>query len=37
VDEGSEIDVGQRMAIVEDPKLPLQFAAPDARRDSLRA
>jgi multidrug efflux system membrane fusion protein len=37
VDEGSWVEVGQRLATVKDPKLPLQLAALDARRESLAA
>ncbi|HLB79061.1 MAG TPA: efflux RND transporter periplasmic adaptor subunit [Dongiaceae bacterium] len=37
VDEGSRVELGQRLAVVGDPKLPLQLAALDARIRSLRA
>ena len=35
--EGDRVEVGQRLAVVSDPKLPLQIAALDSRIDSLRA
>lgn len=35
--EGDRVEVGQRLAIVTDPKLPLQLAALDAQTESLRA
>ncbi len=37
VDEGSRVELGQQLAVVGDPKLPLQLAALDARIRSLRA
>jgi RND family efflux transporter MFP subunit len=37
IQEGSRIEVGQRLAVVSDPKLPLQLAALDARIESLQA
>ncbi|HUL09072.1 MAG TPA: efflux RND transporter periplasmic adaptor subunit [Candidatus Acidoferrum sp.] len=37
VQEGSRIEVGQRLAQVVDPKLPLQLAALDAEIESLHA
>ena len=37
IQEGSRIEVGQRLAVVTDPKLPLQIAALDAEIDSLHA
>jgi multidrug efflux pump subunit AcrA (membrane-fusion protein) len=37
IQEGSRIEVGQRLAVVGDPKLPLQLAALDAEIESLRA
>ncbi|MEX2009896.1 MAG: HlyD family efflux transporter periplasmic adaptor subunit, partial [Dongiaceae bacterium] len=37
VDEGSRVELGQRLAVVGDPKLPLQLVALDARIRSLRA
>lgn len=37
VDEGSRVELGQRLAVVADPKLPLQLAAIDARIRSLQA
>jgi RND family efflux transporter MFP subunit len=37
IQEGSRIEVGQRLAVVGDPKLPLQAAALDAQIDSLQA
>lgn len=37
VDEGSRVELGQQIAVVEDPKLPLQLAALDARIRSLQA
>ena len=35
--EGDRVEVGQRLAVVSDPKLPLQITALDSRIDSLRA
>lgn len=37
VDEGSQVELGQRLAVVVDPKLPLQLAALDARIRSLQS
>jgi len=37
VDEGSRIEAGQRLAVVRDPKLPLERAALDARLQALTA
>jgi RND family efflux transporter MFP subunit len=37
IQEGSRIEVGQRLAVVGDPKLPLQLVALDAEIESLRA
>jgi len=37
VDEGSRVELGQQLAVVGDPKLPLQLVALDARIRSLRA
>jgi RND family efflux transporter MFP subunit len=37
IQEGSRIEVGQRLAVVSDPKLPLQMVALDAEIESLRA
>lgn len=37
VDEGSQVRLGERLATVEDPKLPLQVAALDARIRSLES
>lgn len=37
VDEGSQVEIGQRLAVVEDSKLPLQLAALDARIRSLQS
>jgi RND family efflux transporter MFP subunit len=37
VDEGSRVELGQRLAVVADPKLPLQLAAIDARIRSLQS
>lgn len=37
IQEGSRIEVGQRLAVVTDPKLPLQLTALDAEIESLRA
>jgi len=37
VDEGSRVEAGQVLAVVSDPKIPLQLAALDARLDSLAA
>jgi RND family efflux transporter MFP subunit len=37
IQEGSRIEVGQRLAVVSDAKLPLQLAALDARIESLQA
>lgn len=37
VDEGSEVELGQRLATVEDPKLPLQLTALDARIRSVES
>lgn len=35
--EGDRVEVDQRLALVSDPKLPLQIAALDSRIESLRA
>ncbi len=37
VDEGSRIELGQHLAVVADPKLPLQLTALDARIRSLES
>ncbi len=37
VDEGSRVELGQRLAVVVDPKLPLQLTALDARIRSLES
>ncbi len=37
IHEGSRIEVGQRLAVVGDPKLPLQLTALGAQIESLRA
>ena len=37
VDEGSRVELGQQLAVVGDPKLPLQLVALDARIRSLGA
>jgi RND family efflux transporter MFP subunit len=37
IDEGSQVELGQRLALVSDPKLPLQLAALDARIRSLES
>ncbi len=37
IDEGSEVELGQRLAVVGDPKLPLQLVALDARIRALQA
>lgn len=37
IDEGSQVELGQRLAVVNDPKLPLQLAALDARIRSLQS
>jgi RND family efflux transporter MFP subunit len=37
IQEGSRIEVGQRLAVVGDPKLPLRLVALDAEIESLRA
>jgi RND family efflux transporter MFP subunit len=37
VDEGSRVELGARLAVVSDPKLPLQLAALDARIRSLES
>jgi RND family efflux transporter MFP subunit len=37
IQEGSRIEVGQRLAVVNDPKLPLQLVALDAEIESLLA
>lgn len=37
VDEGSRIEAGQRLALVQDPKLPLERTALDARIKALEA
>lgn len=37
IDEGSRVEFGQRLAVVSDPKLPLQLAALDARIRALQS
>lgn len=35
--EGDRVEIGQQLAVINDPKLPLQLAALDAQIESLRA